>query len=491
MCKSPQTVTFLETNLGSSNTPAVSAVEASRVGLGVCLLVSVFAYGCSQLPKENVMPDAGTPMGLSLSPCAIAHYDGNATGDGDHCIDLSDEHGPERFWVRAIAPQGEGPFPVVVYAKGQGASNTKNCFPDRAPPVDAKLAALRDQGYLVVALGYRNDGAGIPAVAPFVYRDHHLRDARTVLAAAQWAATMHGKGSPKIALLGSSMGTWGVLWAVSAAPELASLQEGLDVRTAILVGESANHLANGATSAGVRKHELWDTGTADDRFRIALGGVVGAAIHTARAAEALELAEEDFQSGTMQAAMQQLLTADGIAFARSLLVTAAADVPECQDADQRSALCSASCLAFAQRRIVDQGLLATPEQMFVQTTFDAFDWWPRVDLPIEQLEPTQEELASNSFLALLHSGSPVYGAKSPLISDRFLHLLAQGDTHYDANAQRLLSGTGGRLATLGAAQVSAPPISDPICGHHDYLDAAKPACGILEVTAELSGAFAD
>ncbi|MEO8553532.1 MAG: hypothetical protein ABI678_26340, partial [Kofleriaceae bacterium] len=231
--------------------------------------------------------------------------------------------------------------PIVVIAHGQGTEHVVNCWPEEVPH-DATVkqaVALADhvaaEGFTAVAIMYRNEGSGQPALPTLRVRDTYLRDASAVLAAAQAVRT----GDEPIALVGHSNGTFAAWWAATDRPELATLRAGLDIRTVILAGHTANALANlvseRALFAGTDKLSHQEAITA---------GVLLAVTSAISAAHASSLDAANLDDGSPVALqLAPLLSGKGIAAFRAAFGT---PVPATQGACRAGvpATCDGGCL---------------------------------------------------------------------------------------------------------------------------------------------------
>jgi hypothetical protein len=425
--------------------------------------------------------DVGADGGPDVADAALPE------GDGLHRIDVPrSEGGTDDMWIYAAAPAGPGPFPVVIYGHGQGAGNFLNCTPDR-PPDDgdattgqAIAGSLADQGYLAVAVFYRNRGEGIPATGELRPRDAYILDARTMLAAARWARDRHGRGSAQVALAGVSMGSFPALWATAPLPEFADLQDGLTITTAISMGMLGNHIANSAR--GADRLESDDLGVRAQTIALGVFGAV-----TTRAAG---VGMAVITAGDLEGALLDGVTPAGAElFRRALLDPPDPSLAGCEDLEVVAA-CAGACFeptleALAIELVIDQ-LEAT--DWLTADTLDSVRYWnppdevdPGTDTPLELLD-------------LWRRLSPAYTLEGPLRSPRLLPLVSAGDPVVTAQIEGGNQAAEQFLARLRATDASVPDpvpvVEDTSCGHGDYLDASRPECGYAIVLAELAAAFA-
>ncbi len=456
------------------------------VTFGLALLT---AAACSS--KEPASSSGGTGGGAGA-------FDGGDAGDAAAPatletfarLSVAQPTGTDELWVAATAPEGSGPLPVVVFARGKGLKDLTNCAP-LSGPRDAALArdtrqraqALARLGYLAVAVAYRNVGDGAPSGDAFKPRDEDVLDARAVLAAAQWARSEHPRGSGRVAFIGTSMGTWPALWAASTRPELAELQGQLDVRSVVLTGESASHLSNAAPDAAA----LGSTNESERAVGL-MGLVLRAVVTAARVARLSEVRDADFQApGVFRERLEAWLTPRGLALGRALLTRpppSAAARCAAERAAGTSASCSTDCAGAVLEAALPPGAtsLGPSTDWVTSVTLEAFGFYqpPRVD---------PGAAPANPLLAALRSGSPALAVEG-LLTHRALSLLSQEDPHADDAAQQQLIRT---LRALGATTPDAPQLTTDTrgaCGHEDYHDPAR-RCGFQLIQAELAEAFRD
>lgn len=243
----------------------------------IVLLSLLAGGGCGKDTPEGPTP-GGTPLQWSqcvgqggdvdcLDPgidgVGERRYSPGALGDGFYEIFVTiNAHQPsgqvirDSVWIEVASPSAaDSSTGWVVFghgASGQGFYNgTANCAPWRADKDSRGFPANRsfvEMGFRQVNVFYRNKGSGAPTTSRARARDHGIWDAAAFLAAAQFVRRYHqaGKGAAiqPLALAGSSMGTYPTTWAITDHPALTGLQEGLEIRTAIIDSENANHLAN-------------------------------------------------------------------------------------------------------------------------------------------------------------------------------------------------------------------------------------------------------
>ncbi|MEO8703946.1 MAG: hypothetical protein ABI867_28105 [Kofleriaceae bacterium] len=390
--------------------------------------------------------------------------------------------GTEPVWIYVATPAGPGPHPVVVYGHGQGVGNVVNCTPDRAPDDDdarsaSRIAdALAGEGYLTVAIFYRNRGATIPAAGELRGRDHYLLDARAFLAAAQLAHDRLG-GDSRAALIGVSMGSFPATWATAPRAELADLQTGLDLVTTIPTAMLGNHIGN----TGRSKDLLATPDLATRRTGIALAGLASVGPRTALALDPSLIA------GDLAGDAAGGLTAAGAELVRRVFVDAPdASLPGC---NSLPAACSSACLTStfdavaASRGLTD----VTASDWLTQDTLDAIDYWD----PPTAIDPGATD---NVMLSRQRELSPAYSLTGPLRTRRMLPLTSIGDHVVTGQLAGSNAAAELYLARLRATGVTLPDVipvvSDAGCDHGDYLDPSRPQCGWNLVLDELATAFA-
>jgi hypothetical protein len=343
----------------------------------------------------------------------------------------------------------------------------------------ATVDALAGLGYLAIGVAYRNVGDGAPIAGSLRPRDEDLRDTRAVLAAAQWAATEHGRGSPQVAFVGSSMGTWPAFWAISDRADVADLQLGLDLRTAILVAETANHLRNAGDDTSYLP--LVSTDPAE-RAQGIVGGAGTIALAGLVATATPAIGATDLESGAYGGFVAEHLTPRGRVLVRRLLIDPADPaIAGCADLAGMAPVCAESCIGAT---FLDE-LDGVPDpgpvtDWIVQPAIDALGYWRTTPIDPGPGHP-------DSLIAALRDGSPTFAATG-LVAGRALSLLSINDPHYDAAAHQLVVDA---LRDLGAAVPDPPTIDrddDGPCGHDDYTDPAR-GCGFDAIASELATAF--
>lgn len=396
--------------------------------------------------------------------------------------------GDEQMWIYAASPSGAGPFPVVVFGHGQGVTNLLNCAPAR-PPDDVDVASSQGiadgfaaAGYVAVAIYYRNRGDTAPGVGVIRPRDHYLRDARAFLAAAHWASDEHGLGSSQVALLGSSMGSFPAIWATAPFPELADLQDGLDIRTVIPSAMLGNHIANTGRNAYLLE-------VSDPSVR---SGAIALAAFAAVSYRATAAGIRQIESTTLDdPAIGSGLTAAGTElFADVFLRAPRPSLAGCSDLIDVPAGCADTCFAstFADTAARLGIASVEPADWLSADTLAGLRYW---DPPLA-VDPGAE--TSNVLLAAERIQSPAYALQGPLVTPRLLPLVSIGD---DAVTAQLEGGNNQaaeiyleRLRGTGAQIPDPVPIvQDASCGHGDYHDPERPECGWSLVLAELAAAF--
>lgn len=398
---------------------------------------------------------------------------------------LTLDGGSERVWIHVARPEGPGPFPVVIYGHGQGGGNIVNCTPDRPPDDDDSRAgsrfsdALAARGYLAIAVFYRNRGAGIPAIGELRGRDHYILDARAFLAAAQLAHRSLD-GEERVALIGASMGSFPATWATASLPELADLQDGLEIVTSIPTAMLGNHIGN----TGRNKALLAATDLDVRRFSIALAGLASV---DARAAVALDtsLTPDDLASPALAGG----LTPAGAELVRRVFV----DAPDTSLAGcsglTTPAACSSACALSTFSAVAAARSLGgvTPSDWLTPDTLDAIGYWA----PPNAIDPGAA--TPNAMLRAQRAISPAYSLAGPLRTARMLPLLSVGDRVVTDQLAQSNAPADQYLARLRSTGVTVPDpvplVQDATCGHGDYIDPSRPGCGWSLILDELSAAF--
>ncbi|HJL15974.1 MAG TPA: hypothetical protein RMH99_09970 [Sandaracinaceae bacterium LLY-WYZ-13_1] len=382
----------------------------------------------------------------------------------------------DEVWVYTVVPSEGADLPIVVYAPGQGQGGIANCEPDARSFGTPNARALASRGFAVAAVRYRNVGDGAPGIGVLRMRDHHARDARALLGAARALRDRLGaRGSDRVAFVGSSMGTWPALWAVSAHPDVADLQDGLDLRTTIVHGETGNHLSNGADRCGEETSEQPDV-----RVRFAAGAAQAALRTEATALGLPEVTAADLEAGRpLGDAIRHSLTERGVELLRAVFFEAADPSLEgCGGAEGLPAECAGlDCLTSLY---VSRFGNAPVSELLRSDVIEA-----RCAFSAETPDPGPE--TGNRFVTGLREQSPAYAMPGPPRVSRALSLLSEGDPHHDPAAQALLLE---RLESLGISVPRPPPNPGPSCGHGDYEDSSRPECGLDLIAAELDAAFA-
>jgi len=404
--------------------------------------------------------------------CGVDLHCGSDTIDVPH-----DDGSVDRVQVYAARPIEGTALDVVVYAHGQGLGGVSNCAPDASTYSTPQARALAAEGFAAVAVHYRNSGEDVPGLGVLRARDHHLQDARAVLAAAHHVIELLGEdASGRVGLVGSSMGTWPSLWAVGADPRLTELQSGLDLRTVVVHGETGNHLANGS-----RRCEDATSDHPEALTRYIMASVYAVLRSHTVLLGMSEVRREDLAAGQpLGDALRASLTEQGVdALAAIFFEPPDPAIEGCASLVDRPAECGESC-AFNTFR-ARFGELPPPEDFVrphVLETFCAFG----PDTP----DPGPD--TGNPLTGALRELSPAYTLEGPTRVDRALSLLSEGDGHYNPTAQALLRE---RMAALGVEMPEPAPNPGPDCGHGDYEDRSRRDCGIDLIVAELTEAFAE
>jgi hypothetical protein len=412
---------------------------------------------------------------LAIAACASCGDNLTALGPltGLHEVDVAQPDGTTDHVYLAVAqPIGPGPFPVVVFAHGLSISDFANCAPTDIPPIGGVadlVVDLAEHGYLGIAVMYRNVGDRAPGIGKLALRDLHLRDARAILEGARWARA--NTGPSPVALWGTSYGAFPTLWAVGD-PSLD--RNGLDLRTAIVSGQTGNAIATLA-SVGT---QLASSDDIEIKGAVFFTSVFALQVH----ASALDLpvvGEGDtFPGSSFGDALSGSLTVDGAELARQLAFEPANEQlpPTCQFFNDVPPICDPQCLndvALSSPSVAPADLLRPP-------LVDALTFWQ----PPARVDPGAA--SANPVLAQLRAVSPAYALAGPLAVGRVLILASQSDVVIDGDALDQLRS---RLTASGATVVPGPMIDrddSGACAHEDYIDTTRLACGYGAVLDELA-----
>lgn len=402
-------------------------------------------------------------------------------GDGWHRIAVPLSSGSsDEMWIYAASSRSApgANRPVVIYGHGQGLQTIANCSPDGKPtstvvaPALDFADALAQQGYLAIAVFYRNVGDGAPRSGAARLRDGYLLDARAFLAAARWGRDRHGAGSDRVALIGASFGTNAALWAVANHPGVKDLQAGLQIATIVFGG----HTANGLVSRS------FPTLTSDPSTQVRAAAFLVGAIGVAQATASGDGAEALTAEG-LAGATGRYLTARGKTLVSQVLVSAPdPSNPSCSSYD-RVPMCKSACLSETFEAIV------APETDPGQLT----DWLTQEAAEATLYDPVGGDPGpepANPVLKLFRQQSPTLAANGPVAVRRALLLLSEND---DVVIDQTPQGPAALKAKLDALSVpwTAPRIdSDAVgnCEHEDYFEPDR-NCGFAEVLEELRQAF--
>jgi hypothetical protein len=424
------------------------------------------------------------PLALMSDLSAGASRGGASAGDGAHRISVPLSGGAvDDVWIYAASPPGAtGPLPVVVY--GHGLNNElANCAPDAGPGgIDSFGAhafgspgiadSLAKAGYLGVTVLYRNKGDGAPGLGVLRPRDHFVRDARALLAAARWARDRHGRGSERVAFVGHSMGTWPAFWAATNRDDLADLQSGLDIRTVILQAETANHITN------ISQPEC------SQGKQPRLGPYWGVTFIAALSPDGVITAGDLAGDGPVANLFAASYTELGLDVLKTAFFSPAdTEIEGCAELAGLPPSCDRRCVFATVKKLYGGDPLPPAEDLYRGPLVDADAALCVLGAAAADPGPQPDD----PFIAIMRSTSPAYAAEG-LLTGRALPLLARGDDHYDEAALRRFTD---KLAGLGA-RVPDPPLDlGTECAHGTYWSTAKPQCGLDATLAELTAAFAD
>ena len=454
--------------------------------LALTAILCALAAGCG----EDVEDDPPNPCDQQQPTGAV--------GDGDHEIEVTQPDGSvDTIWIHAVSPKdGAGPFPVLVFAKGQDNFNTFNCSPDGPAPVDTALAeSFAGLGFLTVMVSFRDQSNHAPGVGTLRPRDHYLLDTRAFLAAARWAWLEHGKGSRHMAFIGHGLGTLPAMWAATAKmPQLDDLQSCLAPRTMILAGGSANLIDwNNVTD------EYYAVTDLDIKLRMNLLGLESLLLHTTAAqARSLAMSAEtysvpdvivsDLDVGPLADLLFQDVEVPGLSLLKKLGFQAApADTglhPQCATIQGLPPLCLMECAERVTHFDVNfEPWIGDLSHWASEHGSGSIGWWE----PPAKTAPADPDLSTSVLLRSLHDASPVYMAQA-MHTKRALHMLSSGDQNNRPEAQQLLVD---KLTSLGVT-IASPPVSDPggaACGAGDYFSVPRSGCGWVHLVTELTDAF--
>ncbi len=442
--------------------------------------LSIFLLACSSNSGSNV--DAAPETAVDGATSSL---------DGFQRISVSQSTGTETFWIYASSPDGQGPFPVVVYAHGQGGSNVVNCEVDGVPshidvaPSIAIADNLAAEGYVGVSVFYRNQGSGSPAAGAFRFRDHHVFDTRSLLQAARWASETHGKGSASVAFLGHSMGTYSTFFAGTANPAWSDLQSGLDIRLVGISGMLMNHISNVYGN-------LFKLLSSDDDVKRSQG-ILGAAVaFPALHAAELGLGEIDSSSlsdgSALRQRMEGKLATTTLDLFSDLAISSAASLGL---AACTSTTLSASCNSDCAASVIASAFEGHTNPVVVkdwlgQDVINAIAFWN----PDNPADPASA--AADSTLGLMRDLSPIY-VNHTMVTPRVLPLISAGDHTLPPQGQPAVDRMLDTLVNLGVTELSQVPVLDSdgqgACEHGDYYLPARPDCGWDAITEALQVVF--
>jgi hypothetical protein len=279
------------------------------------------------------------------------------------------------------------------------------------------------------------------------------------------------------------------MWATTGSALHDDQRSCLDVRTMILAGGSAN-LVSWANYT--------DEVQTDQDLRVRLQGVLSIIMHTVNAHvrglageqpsySVKDVVQADLDQGPLAERLFQDLTVQGLQLLRWLAFDPAdPTLFDCDDIPGLPAICSTGCTEWTTREYVNFELVG-PVLSHGATDHGILGvgWWE----PPGKVTPGPTETQSNLVIASLMEASPVYHATATS-TRRVLHLMSTGDINNRPDAATLLFD---KLTALGVKSLNAPPIAadamGAACTHDDYFDPARPTCGWLHVTAELTTAM--
>lgn len=396
----------------------------------------LFVAACS----GGAMPSTTLPKG-----CAPPLAD---VDDGLHLITIPQPDGTEdRVYVAVSSPAEEGKYPIVVFAHSRDHAVNCSTQTDGIPPGVVKfLAEIAREGFVAVATSYRTTGELAPATTGWRPADNYLFDARTLLGAAEWARVRHRKSGNELVLIGASEATRAAFWAATPQPELEEFQRCLAFRSLVLVGGSANLVANPPESV-----------TLPVQLLAATGGV-----GLLRSGEVQNLPE-----------IGRYLTPDGVTWVEQLALSAGEPIHSSRCQRFMAPLCDEECRTATQQTL-NLGAL---------TTLEADEAWAYYQPP-GRVDP---EGSDNGMLAMMRALSPVFAANE-LLPDRALHVMSTNDTRYASEAHTRLRDTLTALGAVTAVKNVTTDISGESCTANDYIEAAKPGCGFNAIVDELTAA---
>jgi hypothetical protein len=279
------------------------------------------------------------------------------------------------------------------------------------------------------------------------------------------------------------MGSYPATWAAAPLPELADLQQGIELVTTIPTAMLGNHIGN----TGRSKDLLSTSDVAPRRAGIALAALASIG---PRAAPSLDSSLTADDLAPLSAAAGGLTLAGAELVRRVFLDVPDPSLSGCGAlAGARPPACSADCMASTFAAVATSRSItgATPTDWLTQDTLDAIQYWS----PPTAIDPGAS--TSNAMLAGQRALSPAYALTGPLRTKRLLPLTSTGD-HVVTDQ---LAGTNAPaelyLARLRATGVTLPDpvpvVRDSTCGHGDYLAPSRPQCGWSIVLDELATAF--
>src|SRR5262245_41824201 len=356
---------------------------------------------------------------------------------GMHQIDVVHPDGSADHVYLAVAqPIGDGPFPTVVFARGQNINDFANRDPKTYPSIGVTadfVSDLAEHGYLAVGVLYRNVGDGEPGLGTLTLRDLHLRDARAILEAARWARA--NGGAAPTALFATSNGVFPTLWAI-ADPTLD--RSGLDLRTAILSGQTANWLATLAPVGA----SLASSDSLDVKGAVFYSSIFALQVHAGQL-DLPNVPESQIDSGrSLGDLLSGSITPDGRELVRQLAFEAGGSLlpRSCAFLVDVPPICDTACLNDVILSAPD----FAPSDVLKPQLTDAMTFWQ----PPGSVDPGPA--SPNPVIAYLRTVSPAYTLSGPLAVGRVMIMASANDLTV---ANPALDQLRARLAATGVTLV--------------------------------------
>jgi hypothetical protein len=420
----------------------------------------------------------GLAIALALAGCGD-NLEALGPLTGMHRIDVPHPDGSlDHVYLAVAQPVGAGPFPTVVFARGQNINDFANCDPTTYPSIGVTadlVVDLAEHGYLAIGVLYRNVGDGEPGLGTLTLRDLHLRDARAILDAARWARA--NSGAAPTALFATSNGVFPTLWAI-ADPTLD--RSGLDLRTAILSGQSGNWLATLASLGA----SFASSDAVDVKAAVFYSSILALQVHAGQL-DLPNVSEAVIDPGTpFGDRLSGSITPLGRELVRQLAFERASNqVPlSCALIDDVPPICDTTCL----NDVILSSADVVPGDLLLPQLTDAMTFWQ----PPGSVDPGPAP--ANPVIDYLRAVSPAYTLTGPLAVGRVMIMASANDNVLADPGPIALDQLRARLTATGVTLVPEPAIDrddNGDCQRGDYIDTTRPRCGYQALLDELATAI--